>query len=451
MLLSLSALLLLSLAPAHGQLPTNKLDNFDRTDSNVLGNPSSTTAFSWNENETTNSANIQVKNNQGYLVSQGTSGDVLNEYASIDASNISGYPTTLGQAGDVVTWAFNMRQTDPNPGGVGNTGTNAAMYVLASSSNDLSGNGWAVIVGDGDDTDEIKLVRYNGGFQKNADLTKRITGTVDVSDQHATVRVTYDPNTDLWTLYASFGSSFSNPINESNKIGDVQDATETSNQLNYTGMVWDHGSSQTHHAEFDNIYLSDPNGELPVELASFDVTTSGSNVQLNWRTLSETSNARFEVEHRGPSPRSGAGWTRLGQVDGAGTTTQPQAYRFSASSLQPGRHTFRLRQVDLDGTTHFSPERSVVVEARETGLLHTAPNPVTTGQAAFALSPKQAQSVTVTLVDALGRTVRTVHQGRVSATPTPLAVDTRTLSSGTYFLHAEGQTFTTTEKFSVVQ
>jgi hypothetical protein len=39
-------------------------------------------------------------------------------------------------------------------------------------------------------------------------------------------------------------------------------------------------------------------------------------------------------------------------MDGAGTTSQPQDYRFRTEPLAPGRHTFRLVQIDLDGTAH---------------------------------------------------------------------------------------------------
>ena len=82
----------------------------------------------------------------------------------------------------------------------------------------------------------------------------------------------------------------------------------------------------------------------------------------------------------------------------------------------------------------------------------TSANPVTAGQSArFVLTVEQAQPATVRLVDALGRTVRTVHDGRVSGPQAPLSVDTQSLASGVYFLHAEGRTFTTTKKFTVVQ
>jgi len=58
--------------------------------------------------------------------------------------------------------------------------------------------------------------------------------------------------------------------------------------------------------------------------------------------------------------------------------------------------------------------------------------------------------VTATLVNALGQTVRTMHERRVSATA-DLAVEIRTLPSSIYFLRAEGETFTDTEKFTIVR
>ena len=58
--------------------------------------------------------------------------------------------------------------------------------------------------------------------------------------------------------------------------------------------------------------------------------------------------------------------------------------------------------------------------------------------------------MTATLVNALGQTVRTMHERRVSTTA-DLAVEIRTLPSSIYFLRAEGETFTDTEQFTIVR
>ena len=80
---------------------------------------------------------------------------------------------------------------------------------------------------------------------------------------------------------------------------------------------------------------------------------------MQWRTTSETNNAGFEAQHRSPEQ---AAWETLRFVPGAGTTTQPQDYRFRTGALAPGTHAFRLRQVDLDGASDLSPEVRLAVK-----------------------------------------------------------------------------------------
>ena len=93
--------------------------------------------------------------------------------------------------------------------------------------------------------------------------------------------------------------------------------------------------------------------QLPVELADFEATASEETVTLSWRTLTETNNAGFDIERR--IGESGA-WTSLQRITGAGTTTEAQTYRFTDTALPYAADalTYRLRQVDVDGTESFS-------------------------------------------------------------------------------------------------
>ena len=455
--LATTFLLALAAVPIHAQLPTNQLDNFNRADDISLGmTPTEPTSLQWSESgqaaatgsPLTADETIRINNSRADLQAGQKAGV---KTATVDMSNVSGYPTTLDDASGVVTWAFNFRQSKTDPGGFGSTGTGGMLFALAASGTNLDGaNAFAVVLGDSGD-DPVKLVNYNGGYSQNGDLTKIIAGTADRSSEYVSVKVTFASDTDTWTLYArsssnGFPTSDPRTLGSSDRIGQQQFGTGTGNGRKVIGMLWDHGAT-SENAVFDDIYVTDPNGRLPVELTSFDATTSGESVQLSWRTASETNNSGFEVQRK----QNGT-FRKVGFVEGAGTTTQPQSYRFTLADLEPGEHTFRLRQVDLDGTAHLSSTRSITVQAQRANLLQTSANPVQTGQAArFALTLEEAQPMTITVVDALGRTVRTLHTGRATAPRKMLTVNTSDLSSGVYFLHVEGASYTTTKKFSVVQ
>ena len=187
---------------------------------------------------------------------------------------------------------------------------------------------------------------------------------------------------------------------------------------------------------------------LPVELTSFDAHRDGKKAVLRWRTASETNNAGFAIEHA-----AGSGdFQRIGWVDGRGTTTEAQSYRFVAEGLSAGHHRFRLEQEDLDGSTSLS--KVVEVEVRPEGpiaIQEVAPNPVReTGTLRFTV--RESGDVSVALYDVLGREVKTLHRGRVSggqAQQVPL--DASALSSGLYFLRIEGNGFTRTERITVAR
>lgn len=207
-------------------------------------------------------------------------------------------------------------------------------------------------------------------------------------------------------------------------------------------------------APYDEIAIDDPtvafnpSNALPVELAVFDVKSDGRTAQLQWRTVSERNNAGFAVQHRGAT----AEWERLGFVEGAGTTTDPQTYRFNSEALDAGRHTFRLKQVDTDGTTHFSEPKTLAIASNHR-LRVGGPNPLRQGQTAeVRYAPSQSKTVTLGLYNLLGQRVRTLFEGRVDpAEPLSDAVRSEGLSSGVYFLQVRGDAVMSTRRITVVQ
>ena len=188
---------------------------------------------------------------------------------------------------------------------------------------------------------------------------------------------------------------------------------------------------------------------LPVELASFEASVDGQTAVLRWTTLSETNNAGFAVQHRPPSSRD---WTREGFVDGSGTTTRRQAYQFSLSSLVPGRHDFRLRQVDANGGATLSEPVSVEIgmEAAYT-LSPVTPSPVRQ-EGRLTLRMRQTQHVRATLFNTIGQRIMTLREGRLQGQVShSIRLSGGRLPSGTYFVRVEGESFTATRRAVVVR
>ena len=207
-------------------------------------------------------------------------------------------------------------------------------------------------------------------------------------------------------------------------------------------------NSSTESVYFDQVEFSS-DGALPVELTAFNVTVSENTASLDWRTASEQNNAGFEVQHKAAGSTT---FARAGFVDGNGTTTQPQAYRFEVSGLTPGTHTFRLKQVDFDGTESFSPAQEVTVRTGET-LAIQGPNPMRGNQQARLVVQVDAeQPVDVALYNVLGQRVATLFTGTAAPqAPAEATLSTDRLASGVYFVRVVGASVQATEQITVVR
>lgn len=150
------------------------------------------------------------------------------------------------------------------------------------------------------------------------------------------------------------------------------------------------------------------NGTLPVELLAFDAKRAGAAVACTWATASEKNSAYFVVERSS----TGEGFTSIGQVNAAGSSTTRQQYRFDDRAPLAGPAYYRLRQTDLDGTVSYSPV--VAVQALSyAGQAAAVPNP-STGHFEIAVANTETTSAEV----------MTVVGARVSAPATPTAAGT---------------------------
>lgn len=192
---------------------------------------------------------------------------------------------------------------------------------------------------------------------------------------------------------------------------------------------------------------------LPVDLTSFEATRNGENaVRLTWRTASERNNAGFEVQRKADAKKTS--WTKVGFVESkvqGGTTTEAQTYRFVDADLPYAADTltYRLRQLDTDGTESTSKGISVHRIVDEVQLLGTYPNPASQWVTLrFALpGPKRVE---VSLHDVLGRRMRTVVNGEKEGRQS-VQLDVSDLPSGVYFLRLKTEDSMDTRRLSVVR
>jgi hypothetical protein len=112
---------------------------------------------------------------------------------------------------------------------------------------------------------------------------------------------------------------------------------------------------------------------LPVELSAFEVRLHGRGVRLSWKTETELQNFGFEVQRR----RDDGEWQTRGFVPGDGDRHTPKWYEYvDTLDGEDGQLQYRLKQLDRDGSSTYSPVRSLTLGARQ-GLFigHPRPHP----------------------------------------------------------------------------
>lgn len=119
------------------------------------------------------------------------------------------------------------------------------------------------------------------------------------------------------------------------------------------------------------LYVLKFNGVTPVELNSFTANQNDNNIVLNWSTSTETNNQGFEVQRKQDNE-----YYTIGFVQGNGTTNEMNNYSFIDQNVSPGFYSYRLKQVDFNGSTEYSNEIQIEVTTPATFVLNqNYPNP----------------------------------------------------------------------------
>lgn len=190
---------------------------------------------------------------------------------------------------------------------------------------------------------------------------------------------------------------------------------------------------------------------IPVELSSFTATANERDVVLNWSTATETNNQGFQVQRN-----SGSEFVSVGFIDGYGTTTETQNYSFVDRNLNAGTYTYRLKQIDFNGTSEYSEIVEVEIIAPDVyALAQNYPNPFNPStHINFSLAADS--KVTLTVFDILGQKVATLINGSLTAGSHEINFNASNLNSGIYFYRidaagVEGTNFSSVKKMTLTK
>jgi subtilisin family serine protease len=191
---------------------------------------------------------------------------------------------------------------------------------------------------------------------------------------------------------------------------------------------------------------------IPVELESFTAAANENSVTLNWSTATETNNSGFSVERKTPLDER---WIEVGFVPGFGTTTEKKSYTFTDINLSMGSYSYRLKQIDFDGTIEYSNEVLAEVGAPTNfALIQNYPNPFNPSTT-IEFSIPEMSSVSVEVYNVIGEQVASLVNQTLDAGYHRINFNAGNLPSGTYVyqLKANGQngTFVDTKKMILMK
>jgi subtilisin family serine protease len=191
---------------------------------------------------------------------------------------------------------------------------------------------------------------------------------------------------------------------------------------------------------------------IPVELTSFTAAADENSVILNWSTASETNNSGFAIERKTSLDER---WKEIGFVPGFGTTTQRKSCSFTDENLTMGSYSYRIKQIDLDGTFEYSNAIVVEVYAPEKyTLAQNFPNPFNPSTT-IEFSIPQISNVTIEIYNIVGELVASLVNKTLDAGYHRINFNANNLPSGTYVyqLKASGQNgiFTETKKMLLMK
>jgi hypothetical protein len=142
---------------------------------------------------------------------------------------------------------------------------------------------------------------------------------------------------------------------------------------------------------------------LPVRIVSFVGKNTEKGNELTWKTSSEVNFSHFEVE-RSVNVEA---FEKIGKVEG----NKGEVYKFidELKSINQNTQTYyRLKMVDLDGSSAYSKIIFLNTETDKNSIGQIYPNP-TTGEAKVSVNTNTAGNWTVKLFDITGKLINSVN------------------------------------------
>lgn len=154
-----------------------------------------------------------------------------------------------------------------------------------------------------------------------------------------------------------------------------------------------------HRAWTSPIWYTRNDAVLPITLSSFTAKATKQNtIELKWVTASEYNNDRFEIEHS----VDGSNFKLIGTVKGKLKSTELTEYKFKHEQPSAGINYYRLKQIDVDGTSTYS---DLVAASFKTNEIKFNNHVIREGQISFAIETPSIVEAQLQIIDITGKVI----------------------------------------------
>jgi hypothetical protein len=170
-------------------------------------------------------------------------------------------------------------------------------------------------------------------------------------------------------VYNYTGNPFVGGSNENNLVLLKRDNNASPSWTDALALLNTATNTLTVSGQNTEYILALSSGALPVSFLSFTARQINTAIELKWSTATEQNSRGFEIQ----KSENGIHFSVIGFVNGKGSNNSIQQYSFIDSRPAKGTNYYRLKQIDFDEKSSFSPVRQVKYTDENIYSLH--PNP----------------------------------------------------------------------------
>jgi hypothetical protein len=389
-------------------------------------NPKTATSSDWTNLSSTNINSDQVSalgistTNSTDVLYYGTKSGVVKR---VDSANSGPSPTVTDVSTGLPSGYVNCLAVDP---------TNSDSVIAVFSNYNLQ-----------------SLWYSTDGGSNWTDVEGNLSGATGPSVRWATIF--YVGGTSHYFLGTSVGIYFTNTLNGGSTIW-TQEAVGSIGNAVTVMLDWrDNDGTLAAATHGKGVYTAPVTSPLPVELSSFSGIFQNGKVNLLWKTEIEVNNYGFEIERTASS--SNTDWKNIGFVEGHGNSNTPKSYEFVDESVMYGKHYYRLKQIDNDGSFEYSDVVEIDVPLLQDYAIleQNYPNPFNP-ETKIRFIVNDNTRVSLKIFDAVGSEIAEIFNDKVeSGRIYEVNFNGLYLSSGVYFYSLISEKTSKTKKMLLIK